>query len=142
MKNWQPFIKAGFELVQNAKEFSPVFLEPDIEAYLVHAVARTIERTDIGSKPVAIQLLETQHIPKNKRKSQLQEIGEECLMMHAWEFKRRRWPSDTYYQDIGSIAYGYAAFITRPPDDLLECVSKNFSIISIVLRHVRDLSRI
>lgn len=142
MKDWEPYIRAGFEVVQDAKSFAPVYLAPDVEAYLVHMFARTIERVDIGEKPIAIQVMEAQQIPRGYlRKPKMRDIGEECLFIDAWEIKSSRWPTREYFKDMGSMAFGMAAVAVDPVDDLLDLVSNHFHAVSSVLRAARDMSR-
>jgi hypothetical protein len=80
-------------------------LEHDVEAYVVHLMANNFERNDIGVKIISIELLEAVQYGKvDKYKS----VGDECLLIHSLPIKKSKWPSPTYYQDMGMIAYGYA----------------------------------
>ena len=139
MKNWQPYVKAGWELVCEAQGLSKTFLQPDLEAYLVHTVARTFEKTDIWDQPVAIRLMSAQHQPGLTKRIELRNIGEECLFIDAWGIKQPRWPSPTYFSDMGEIAFGMASTSTSPADALLELVSTNFKRMSQVLKQAKRL---
>ena len=83
-------------------------LEHDVEAYVVHLMANNMERTDIGSKIIAIELMQAS---QRKNKDEYRKIGDECLLIHSYPFKKQKWPSSTYYQDMGTIAYGFAHHI-------------------------------
>ena len=142
MQNWQPYVQAGWELVSEAQGISKTYLQPDVEAFLVHTVARSFERTDIWDEPIAIKLLSAQSKPGLTKRIELRSVGEECLFIDAWEIKQRRWPSARYFQDMGAIAFGMASIATEPADRLLELVGENFGRMSQVLRTARNLAKI
>ncbi len=119
---------------------SQTYLESDLEAFLVHSVARNMENPRIWEEPIAIKMLTAQQLPREQRTVILRSVGEECLFIDAWQIKQPRWPSPRYFQDMGEIAFGLASTTTRPPDALLELASTNFHTLSKVLRTARDLS--
>ena len=141
MQNWQPYVRAGWEIVTEAQGISKTYLQPDVEAFLVHTIARTFERTDIWEEPVAIKILTAQTKPGLTKRIELRSVGEECLFIDAWEIKQRRWPSPRYFQEMGSIAFGMASIATEPVDQMLELVSTNFGRMSQVLRTVKNLAK-
>lgn len=142
MKDWNPYIKAGWELVTEATSVTPIYLDPEIEHFLVFTIARTIERNDIGSESVAIKILEARSIPRGRsRQPILRAIGEECLFIDAWDIKKRKWPSMTYYSEMGQIAFMQSSLSTRPNNELLEKASNSFTMLSKVLKSVRDLAK-
>lgn len=142
MTDWNPYIRAGWELVTEATSVTPVYLDPEVEHFLVFTIARTIERTDIGRETVAIKILEAQSVPRGKsRQPILRAIGEECLFIDAWEIKKKKWPTNTYYSQMGQIAFLQSALSTRPNNELLEKASNSFGMLSNVLRTVRDLAK-
>lgn len=139
MKFWAEYVRAGYEMVLEAQGHSRLYLDNDMEAFLVHVVARTFERTDIWNEPVAIKLMSAQQLPKYQKQSALREVGEECLFINGWQIKQNRWPAPRYFEDMGKLAFGFASVVTTPPDDLLEAASNNFNQASLILRSVRDL---
>jgi hypothetical protein len=142
MKDWNPYIKAGWELVTEATSVTPIYLDPEIEHFLVFTIARTIERNDIGSESVAIKILEARSIPRGRsRQPILRAIGEECLFIDAWDIKKRKWPSMTYYSQMGQIAFMQSSLSTRPNNELLEKASNSFTMLSKILKSVRDLAK-
>lgn len=120
---------------------SQTYLESDLEAFLVHSIARNMENTHIWEEPIAIRMLSAQQLPREQRQPILRTVGEECLFIDAWQIRQPRWPSPNYFQDMGEIAFGMASTTTRPPDALLEMVGANFRTLSRVLRTARDLCR-
>lgn len=141
MRHWQSYVRAGWEVVMEAQGKSQTYLESDLEAFLVHSVARNMENSHIWEEPIAIKMLSAQQLPREQRTPVLRTVGEECLFIDAWQIRQPRWPSPQYFQDMGEIAFGMASTATRPPDALLEMVSSNFRTLSRVLRTARDLSR-
>ena len=139
MKYWQPYVRAGWELVMEAQGQCQTYLEPDIESFLVFTMARNFEKTSVWNKPIAIAMLEAQQLPNSQRQPILQSVGEECLFIDAWQIRQPRWPNPDYFKNMGEIAFGMASTATRPPDALLELASANFKTMSRVLRQVRDL---
>lgn len=139
MKYWAEYVRAGYEMVLEAQGRSQLYLDNDMEAFLVHVVARTFERTDIWNEPVAIKLMTAQQLPSHQKQSALRTVGEECLFIDGWQIKQNRWPGPNYFEDMGRLAFGFASVATRPADDLLEAASNNFKQASLVLRSVRDL---
>jgi hypothetical protein len=139
MQHWQPYVRAGWELVVEAQGISQTYLEPDVEAFLVHTVARTFQRNDIWEQPVAIRMMTAQSLPNAKKQPAMRTIGEECLFIDAWEIKQTRWPSPTYFSSMGEIAFGMASTASNPADELLELVSNNFKRMSQVLKQAKNL---
>ena len=134
MKHWQPYVKAGWEIVMEAQGKSQIFLESDVEAFLVHVIARTLDKPNIWDQPIAIRVLTAQQLSGKTRAQALQTIGEECLFINGWQIKQERWPTKTYFVEMGEIAFGLASTSTRPADKLLELASDNFQLMSSVLK--------
>lgn len=107
-KHWFEYVKSCYDLVIESEGRTELILEHEVEAYIVHLMARNFERTDIGERPVAIQMLEAMN---GRQRENLLAVADECLLIHSYPFRRRRWPSPTYYQDMGQIAYGMADHI-------------------------------
>lgn len=96
---WQDYIRAAYDLILEGEGQSSTFLDNEVEVYLVHLFAKNFRRTDIGEQPIATQILASKNY---------QPIGDECLLINSYPLKRRRWPTETYYVEMGTIAYGLA----------------------------------
>jgi hypothetical protein len=107
-QHWFDYVKSCYDLVIESEGFSDIVLDNDIEAYVVHLMARNFERTDIGQSAMSIQILEA--INSNER-SKLLSAADECLLIHSYPFRKSRWPTETYYQDLGITAYGLAGHV-------------------------------
>ncbi len=104
-KHWFDYVKSCYDLVIQSEGVTETMLPHETEAYVVHLMARNFERTDIGEKAIAIQMLEAM---QTRKKENLLSVADECLLINSYPLKKQRWPSETYYVDMGTIAYGYA----------------------------------
>ncbi len=120
-KYWLEYVKHCYDLVLESEKNSALILEHEIEAYIVHLMARNFNRLDIGENPIAIQLLE--YINQKSNKEKLLLAADECLLIHSFPLKKSKWPSKNYYMDMGIIAYGLANHI----------MEKNFQAASTIM---------
>jgi hypothetical protein len=107
-KYWFDYVKSCYDLVVESEGMTDIVLEHDVEAYIVHLMANNFKRTDIGEQAIAIQMLSAMNTGNTK---DLLHIGDECLLIHSYPLKQRRWPSPRYYIDMGTTAYGMANHI-------------------------------
>lgn len=107
-KYWLDYVKSCYDLVIESQGITSVVLDHEVEAYVVHLMANNFERTDIGAQAIAIQMLTAM---QTGRRQQLLEVADECLLIHSYPFKKNRWPSPVYYQDMGTTAYGLAGHV-------------------------------
>lgn len=139
MQHWQPYIRAGWDIVMEAQGKSQIYLDSDMELFLVHVIAKTLEKTNIWEEPIAIRMMAAQQLAGLRKARYMQEIGEECLFINGWEIKKPLWPSQTYFVEMGEIAFGMASISTNPVSHLLELASNNFQTMSNVLRTAQNL---
>ncbi len=102
MVHYLEYLKVCFDLVLESERDTQVILPHNAEAYVVHLMARNFERTNIGENAIALQMLENYH---HHNKSEYDKIGDECLLIQSYPFKKTRWPSQTYYIEMGKMAY-------------------------------------
>jgi len=119
MIHWQEYVRAAYDLIIESEGLSATFLDHEVEAYVVHLFAKNFNRKDIGQTPIAIQMLMAE--------SKYQPIADECLLIDSFPLKKKHWPTETYYRDMGQIAYGLAN---------IEIMEKNFNAASKVLSTV------
>ena len=129
--NWQPYVKASWQLVMESEGKTNIFLQEEIEAYLVHMMARTFTDPSIPPDIIALEFANA------KTKGDYQRIGDSCLFIDAWDVKKAKLVNKDYYQSMGQIAYSAASLKDRPADQLLDLVAQNFAFLSRVLRAVR-----
>ena len=104
-EDWDEYVKVGYELITEYACINSIKLDHNAESQIVHMFARKLRRTDIGTHPIAIQMMEA--VQSNDKRA-LGTIGDECLLIQSFPLKKHRWPSDTYYIDMGTISYGLA----------------------------------
>lgn len=126
--NWQPYLKASWELVMESEGKSQVFLDQELEAYLVHMMARNFRKTQFPPDIVCLEF------SRAKTKDDYRDIGDSCLLVDAWDVKRARLVERQYYEKMGQIAYARAAIATRPADELFDRIARQFGLLSRVLR--------
>ena len=120
--DWHPYIKASWQLVLESEGKTQTFLHEDLEAYLVHMIARTMTNPFIPPDIICLEFM------KAKNKDDYRNIGDSCLFVDAWDVKRAKTVEQDYYEKMGKIAYGFAT---------LDIVAENFNFLSKVLRNMK-----
>lgn len=137
MSNWDIYVRESYELVRRAECELTVNLTHEVEAYLVHLFAHFLDKPLVNTEPVCIKLLESNAKPVVQRKQILKEVGDECLLINAMGWGRSRWPSSTYYADLGQMAYMNRAFIVCPTDAVFNDLALEWETATSILRKCR-----
>ena len=137
MTNWETYVKESYSLIKEAEVALSITLEHNVEAYLVHLFAHFMDKPNINTEPVGIKLLTSANLPIAQRKVLLKDVGDECLLINAMEWNKRRWPSNNYYTEMGQMAYMNRAFAVRPVEDIYDDLSMEFTTVTQVLRKCR-----
>ena len=137
MNNWDYYVRESYNIVRRAENELTINLAENIEAYLVLMFAHYLDKPLVNTEPICIKLLESTNKPITQRKEILKAVGDECLLIHSMEWGRPRWPTSTYYADMGQMAYMNRAFIVRPPEDLYDDLAFGFQNATRVLRKCR-----
>ena len=132
--DWQPYIKASWEMVMAAEGRIQTMLDHELEAYLVHMMARNFRNSGIPPDIVCIELGQARDAQDYRQ------IGDACLFVDAWHIRRAKLVADDYYERMGQIAYGHAALASRPVDVFFDRLAKEFKSLSRVLKGVRSLA--
>ena len=74
-KYWLDYVKHCYDLVVESQGSSNFVLEHEVEAYIVHLMARNFERANIGETAVAIQLMEALNSGVKENLLPVAEIG-------------------------------------------------------------------
>jgi hypothetical protein len=139
MADWQHYVKASYEMVVIAEPNVHPELDETLESYVVHLLARNFRTHSFGDKPVAISLMESMSLPGFQKKQAMSIIGDECLFIHGFEMKKKRWPTNTYYHEMGTLAYGYASVAIPPDDPLYSHLENNFQLLGKVIRQIGQM---
>jgi hypothetical protein len=106
--HWFDYVKSCYDLVLESEGFNNLILDHDVEAYIVHLMANNFQRTDIGNEAISIKMLLAMNTGKQK---DFLNVADECLLIHSYPLKQRRWPTPTYYSEMGITAYGMAGHL-------------------------------
>ena len=87
MSKWFDYVKSCYDLVIETEGRLNVMLEHDVEAYVVHLMANNFERADIGTKIISIELMQAM---QRGDKERYKNVGDECLLVHSYPFKKQR----------------------------------------------------
>jgi len=135
MKHWQDYFRSSYELVIEAEGKSDLYLDEEVEAYLVRLLAKWFDKNDIPpDTPVAIMLLTAMQSAGKDKVQKLTETADVCLFYDSFKIKQRRWPTLNYYKDMGTMAYGMAHVATN--DSLYNQLENKFIICSKVLANI------
>ena len=137
MSNWDVYVKESYELIKRAECQLTITLEHEVEAYLVHLFAHYLDKPNVNTEPLGVKLLSSNMLPVTQRKSVLKEVGDECLLINSMEWGKGRWPSKSYYADLGQTAYMSRAFVVRPPEGLFDDLAYEFETATKILRNCR-----
>ncbi len=129
--NWQPYIRASWEIVMEGESRSRLFLDNELEAYLVYMVARNFRNRDFPPDVICLEF------NRARTADDFRQIGDSCLFVDAWEVKRAKLVDDAYYEKLGQAAYAYAAAASRPIDELFNRIAREFTQLSRVLAGVK-----
>lgn len=131
------YVKHAYEVVLEGESRAGVTLSQEIESYLVHVIARYLDKPKVYEDPIAVKMLNAMSLPINQKRQKLQEVGEECLLIDGFGYRKNNWPSKDYYVSMGQIAYGNMAYLERPPEILYENIAYEFSTVSRVIQQLR-----
>ena len=134
--NWQPYIRASWEIVMECEQRSQLFLDEELEAYLVHMMARYFRKHDFPPEIVCLEFT------RARTSEDFRQIGDSCLFVDAWDIRRAKLVGHDYYEKMGQTAYACAASAARPMDQLLNRIAREFSLLSRVLRVVNPRTAI
>jgi hypothetical protein len=137
MNNWDFYVRESYELIKRAENELTVNLPHEIEAYLVHLFAYYMDKPRVNTVPVGIRLLSASTLPVSIRKEELKAVGDECLLIHSMGWGQPKWPSSTYYADIGQTAYMSRAYAERPPEGLFDDLAYEFATATRILSRCR-----
>jgi len=94
-------------LVCEAESAAKIYLDEELQSYLVFLLMRFLSKPDIAGKILALDYIESLLSSGQRKQDKLRDVGDVCLI-HAGLFpkraKRKR-VSDSYFIELGSGAY-------------------------------------
>lgn len=137
MRHFLEYRRASYDLILEAESKASVTLDPETECWVVHTFARYMETPHIPTDTIAIKMMTAVGESGEVRKQHLQTIAEECVLIDGLELNSRRWPTKTYYRDMGVLALEHRAWADRPPELFYERIAHYFNDISKVLHKLK-----
>jgi len=137
MSHWLTYVKHSYEVILEAEAKLCINLEHNTEAYMVHLFARYLDKPTLNSEPVCIRLMNGINLPKNQKRNVLTAVAEECLLINGLELAKHKWPTMSYYSEMGSMAFDQLAYVENPIDVFYISLAENFKLLSKVLNNCR-----
>ncbi|VAX01860.1 hypothetical protein MNBD_GAMMA22-177 [hydrothermal vent metagenome] len=121
-------------LVLEAQEITQTPLSEDLESYLVFMLMRNMKNSNINSKVMAMEYINSIKSHGSERELRLREVGDQCLLFSGLFPQRaqRRHMKVKYYVDLGRTAYLHLA------DDLTAGVARLYQQLSDSFIYIMD----
>ncbi len=132
------------KLVLEAQQITQSPLNEDLESYLVFMLMRNINNSDINSRVMALEYIESINRSGSERKMRLREVGDQCLLFSGLYPQRaqRRQMKVKYYVDLGRTAYlQLADDLSASMAKLYQQLSDSFVYIVDTLLAIRSMSQ-
>ncbi len=103
------------DLVREAEELNGVFLDEDLESYLVFLLMRYTECTELAARVMALEYLKSANTSGNERKERMRDVGDQCLLFSGLFPARaeKRRVRISYYVNLGRAAYQNVADVAQ-----------------------------
>ena len=129
-------------LVCEAEQAAKIYLDEELQSYLVFALMRFLNKPDIAGKILALDYIESLLSSGQRKQNQLRDVGDVCLI-HAGLFPRRakrKRVSDSYFVELGSGAYHHLSEVVENKlAELYHRLSLSFVPIRDLLNTMSDL---
>jgi len=129
-------------LVCEAESASQIFLDEELQSYLVFLLMRFLDKPGVAGKILALEYIESMLSSGQRKEAQLRDVGDACLI-HAGFFPeraRRKRVSEQYFIDLGCGAYQQLSVVAENPiAPLYQRLSQTFLPIRDLLLAMRQL---
>jgi len=116
-------------LVCEAENAAQIYLDTELQSYLVFLLMRFLDRPDITAKVLALDYIESLLSTGQLQQDKLRDVGDVCLI-HAGMFPkraRRKRVSEQYFTELGRGAYQQlSAVVEDRVADLYTRLSQSF----------------
>ena len=128
-----------YETIHEAQKASAIFLEEEVESYLVFLMMRYTARPDVIQQIIASTFLKGLEMRFKQRETHLQEVGDVCLLLSGLfpAVAQKRLVNISYFVNIGQSAYGS---ISQSTNDLYSLLAHQFVSLMDVLQSMRCYS--
>ena len=130
-------------LVQEAEHDYGCHLDEAMQSYLVFTLMRFSKNQQLNTQALAIDYLNSHHLPSNQRSEHLRDIGDQCLLVSGLypQSAERRQVGVSYYVDLGRSAYHHIGTLTQQGiADLYHQLAESFILLMDLLQTIRQYS--
>lgn len=131
-------------LVCEAEGIAQVYLDEELQSYLVFLLMRFSSKPDIAARILALDYIDSLLSSGRPQRDKLRDVGDVCLI-HAGFFPRRarrKRVSEQYFVDLGSGAYRHlSAMLETRGARLYQRLCESFVPIRDLLRAMRDVNQ-
>ena len=130
-------------LVHEAEQDYGCQLDEAMQSYLVFTLMRFAKNQQLNSHALAIDYLNSHHLPTSLRSEQLRDIGDQCLLVSGLypQSAEKRQVGATYYVDLGRSAYHHISTVTQQGiAELYQQLSESFILLMDLLQTIRQYS--
>lgn len=130
-------------LVREAEQDYGCQLDEAMQSYLVFTLMRFAKNQQLNSTALALDYLNSHHLPHNIRNEQLRNIGDQCLLVSGLypQSAEKRLVGVNYYVDLGRSAYQHIAAVTQQGmAELYQQLAESFILLMDLLQTIRQYS--
>ena len=129
-------------LVCDAEKASNLYLDEDLQSYLVFLLMRFLDKPDMAAKILAREYLDSLLSSGQRQQEQLRNVGDVCLL-HAGLFPRRalrKRVSENYFTELGCGAYEHLSMLLEHEfAGIYHRLSQSFESLRDLLKTMRQL---
>ncbi len=118
-------------------------LDEAMQSYLVFTLMRFAKDQQLNSHALAIDYLNSHHLPNGLRSEQLRNIGDQCFLVSGLfpQSAEKRQVGVTYYVDLGRSAYHHISTVTQQGiAELYQQLAESFILLMDLLQTIRQYS--
>lgn len=130
-------------LVHEAEQDYGCQLDEAMQSYLVFTLMRFAKNAQLNTQALAIDYLNSHHLPHKLRSEQLRNIGDQCLLVTGLypQSAEKRQVGVGYYVDLGRSAYHHISTVTQQGiAELYQQLAESFILLMDLLQTIRQYS--
>jgi len=132
-------------LVCDAENAAHIYLDDELQSYLVFLLMRFLEKPDLAARILALEYIESLLSQGTRKLDKLRDVGDICLI-HAGLFPeraRRKRVSKQYFIDLGCGAYRQLSTALEHQDaHLYRRLSSSFIALQSLLSTMQNLGEL
>lgn len=129
-------------LVCEAESASNIYLDEELQSYLVFLLMRFLDKPGMAAKILALDYIESMLSSGQRKEEKLRDVGDVCLIYAGFfpQRARRRRVSEQYFIELGCGAYQQLSVVVENPiAPLYYRLSESFLPIRDLLQAMRQL---